>query len=136
MRLRVEAAMTVVKPSTCRLCTAHCPILVMIEGGLPVAVHGDRDAPLFEGYTCPKGRALPAIHANPNRLLHSLRRRPDGSHEQISSEDVVDEIADRLRDVVDRHGPNAVAIYIGTSGAAYPATRSIAAALIRALGTK
>ena len=41
------------------------------------AVHGDREAPLFEGYTCPKGRALPAVHANPGRLLHSLRRRPD-----------------------------------------------------------
>jgi len=49
---------------------------------------------------------------------------------------VVDEIADRLRDVVDRHGPNAVAIYIGTSSAAYPAMGSIAAALITALGSK
>ena len=101
-----------------------------------VEVHGDRDAPLFEGYTCPKGRALPEMHANPNRLLHSLRRRRDGSHEAISSGDVVDEIADRLRDVVDRHGPNAVAIYIGTSSAAYPAMGSIATALLTALGSK
>ena len=128
--------MTTTKTSTCRLCTAMCPIVVTIEDGRAVAVHGDRDAPLFEGYTCPKGRALPEIHANPKRLLHSLRRRPDGSHEQISSEDVVDEIADRLRDVVDRHGPNAVAIYIGTSSAAYPAMGSIAAALLTALGSK
>jgi anaerobic selenocysteine-containing dehydrogenase len=113
-----------------------CPIIVTIEDGRAVTVHGDRDAPLFEGYTCPKGRALPEIHANPKRLLHSLRRRADGSHEQIGSVDVVDEIADRLRDVVDRHGPNAVAIYIGTSSAAYPAMGSIAAALITALGSK
>jgi anaerobic selenocysteine-containing dehydrogenase len=113
-----------------------CPIVVTIEDGRAVAVHGDRDAPLFEGYTCPKGRALPEIHANPKRLLHSLRRRADGSHEQIGSVEVVDEIADRLRAVVDRHGPNAVAIYIGTSSAAYPAMGSIAAALITALGSK
>ena len=128
--------MTVTKTSTCRLCTAMCPIVVTIEDGRAVAVHGDRDAPLFEGYTCPKGRALPEMHANPKRLLHSLRRRPDGSHEQISSGEVVDEVADRLRDVVDRHGPNAVALYIGTSSAAYPALGSIAAALITALGSK
>ena len=51
-----------------------------IEDGRAVEVRGDRDAPLFEGYICPKGRALPEIHANPKRLLHSLRRRPDGSH--------------------------------------------------------
>src|SRR5215470_13841901 len=128
--------MTVTKTSTCRLCTAMCPIVVTIEDGLATEVHGDRDAPLFEGYTCPKGRALPEIHANPKRLLHSLRRRPDGSHEPIRSEDAVAEIADRLRDVVDRHGPNAVAIYIGTSSAAYPAMGSIAAALVTALGSK
>jgi anaerobic selenocysteine-containing dehydrogenase len=113
-----------------------CPIVVTIEDGRAVEVHGDREAPLFEGYTCPKGRALPEMHANPKRLLHSLRRRPDGSHEQISSEDVVDEIADRLRDVVDCHGPNAVAIYIGTSSAAYPAFGSIAASMLTALGSK
>ena len=113
-----------------------CPIVVTIEDGRAVEVHGDRDAPLFEGYTCPKGRALPEIHANPKRLLHSLRRRPDGTHEQIGSADAVAEIAERLRDVVDRHGPNAVAIYIGTSSASYPAMGSIAAALLTALGSK
>jgi anaerobic selenocysteine-containing dehydrogenase len=113
-----------------------CPIVVTIEDGRAVEVHGDRDAPLFEGYTCPKGRALPEIHANPNRLLHSLRRSADGTHEQIGSEDAVAEIADRLRDVVDRYGPNSVAIYIGTSSAAYPAMGSIAAAMLTALGSK
>jgi anaerobic selenocysteine-containing dehydrogenase len=128
--------MTVTKTSTCRLCTAMCPIVVSIEDGRAVAVHGDRDAPLFEGYTCPKGRALPEIHANPKRLLHSLRRRGDGSHERIGSVEVVDEIAERLRHVVDRYGPNAVAIYIGTSSAAYPAMGSIGAAMLTALGSK
>ena len=128
--------MTITKTSTCRLCTAMCPIVVTIEDGRPVAVNGDRDAPLFEGYTCPKGRALPEMHANPARLHHSLRRRADGSHEPISSTDAVDEIADRLRDVVDRHGPNSVAIYIGTAAASYPSMGSIAAAMLTALGSK
>jgi anaerobic selenocysteine-containing dehydrogenase len=128
--------MTITKTSTCRLCTAMCPIVVTIEDGRAVEVHGDREAPLYEGYTCPKGRALPEIHANPKRLLHSLRRRPDGSHEQIGSDEVVNEIADRLRDVVDRHGPNAVAGYIGTASSFYPALGSIAAGLITALGSK
>ena len=128
--------MTSTKTSTCRLCTALCPIVVTIEDGRAVEVHGDREAPLYEGYTCPKGRALPELHANPNRLLHSLRRRADGSHEQISSDEAIDEIADRLRDVVDRHGPGSVAIYIGTAASFYPALGSVAAALLMALGSK
>jgi anaerobic selenocysteine-containing dehydrogenase len=128
--------MRVTKTSTCRLCTALCPIVVTIEDGRAVEVHGDREAPLFEGYTCPKGRALPEIHSNPQRLLHSLRKRPDGTHEPIGSGTAVEEIADRLRDVVDRHGPNSVAIYIGTSSSAYPAMGSMASALVTALGSK
>lgn len=128
--------MTITKTSTCRLCTAMCPIVVTIEDGRAVEVHGDREAPLYEGYTCPKGRALPEVHANPKRLLHSLRRRPDGTHEQIGSDEVVEEIADRLRDVVDRHGPGAVAIYIGTASAFYPALGNVAGSFITALGSK
>ncbi len=128
--------MPITKTSTCRLCTAMCPIVVTIEDGRATEVHGDREAPLFEGYTCPKGRALPEIHANPKRLLHSLRRRADGSHEQISSEDAIAEIADRLQVIVDRYGPSAVATYTGTSSAAYPAMGSIAASMLMALGSK
>jgi len=113
-----------------------CPIVVTIEDGRAVEVHGDREAPLYEGYTCPKGRALPEVHANPKRLLHSLRRRSDGTHEQISSAEAVDEIADRLRDVVGRHGPNSVAVYIGTASAFYPALGNVAGSFITALGSK
>jgi anaerobic selenocysteine-containing dehydrogenase len=109
--------------------------VVTIEDGRAVAVHGDREAPLFEGYTCPKGRALPEIHANPHRLLHSLRKRPDGTHEQISSVQAVEEIADRLRDVIERHGPNAVAVYIGTSNIPYPTMGGMAGALMQAIGS-
>lgn len=126
--------MSVTKTSFCRLCTALCPIVVTLEDGRAVEVHGDRDAPLFEGYTCPKGRALPEIHANPNRLLHSLKRRPDGTHSRISSEDAIAEIADRLKDVVDKHGPNSVAIYVGTSSVGYPTMAGMAASLLQALG--
>src|SRR6516162_6538705 len=121
--------MTVTKTSTCRLCTAMCPIVVTIEDGRAVEVHGDREAPLYEGYTCPKGRALPELHANPGRLLHSLKRGPDGSHAPISSEQAVVEISDQLADIVERHGPSSVAMYIGTSSVGYPTMAGMAAAV-------
>jgi len=127
--------MIVTEPSFCRLCTALCPILVTIEDRRAVEVHGDRDAPLFGGYTCPKGRALPEIHASPDRLLHSLQRRPDGSHEFIHSDQLIVEVAERLGEIVERHGPNAVAMYTGTSNIAYPTMGGMASALLRALGS-
>ncbi len=127
-------ALVTVSKSMCRICTAHCPVLVTVTDGVVTEVKGDRASPLFEGYTCPKGRALPAIHAHPDRLLHSLRRRPDGSHEPIRSEEAVAEIADRLADIVDRHGPDSVALYIGSSNVAHPTVGRLAGALLQALG--
>ena len=127
--------MTSTETSFCRLCTALCPIVVTIEDGRAVAVHGDRDAPLFGGYTCPKGRALPEIHSSPERLLHSLRKRPDGSHERIGSGQLVVEVAERLSEIVDRHGPSSVAMYTGTSNIAYPTMGGMAASMLRALGS-
>jgi anaerobic selenocysteine-containing dehydrogenase len=126
-------AIRVTEPSFCRLCTALCPILVTIEDGRAREVRGDRDAPLFGGYTCPKGRALPEMHSSPERLLRSLKRRPDGSHEAIASEQLIVEVAERLADIVDRHGPNSVAMYTGTSNIAYPTMGGMAASLLRAL---
>ena len=128
--------MSTTSTSTCRLCTALCPIIVRIEDGQAVEVHGDRDAPLYEGYTCPKGRALPELHANPDRLLQSLKRLPDGSHVPISSEDAIAEIAERLADVIERHGPTAVAMYTGTSSVPYPTMPGMAAALMMAIGSR
>jgi anaerobic selenocysteine-containing dehydrogenase len=72
-----------VKPSTCRVCSAYCPVMVTLQDGLVVRVDGNPDAPLYDGFTCPKGRALPALHNNPDRLLHSLKRQPDGSFKPI-----------------------------------------------------
>jgi anaerobic selenocysteine-containing dehydrogenase len=119
----------------CRICTAHCPVLVTLTDGVVTEVKGDRASPLFEGYTCPKGRALPAIHAHPDRLLQSLRRRSDGSHEPIVSDQAVAEIADRLADIVDRYGPDSVALYIGSSNVPHPTVGRLAGALLQALGS-
>lgn len=48
------------RDSFCRLCHAACPIEVDVEDGIKaVAICGDKNDPLFEGYTCIKGRQLP-----------------------------------------------------------------------------
>ena len=68
------------RPSTCRLCSAYCPVVVTLDAGKVVKVEGNHDAPLYGGFICPKGRALPALHNNPDRLLTSMKRQPDGSY--------------------------------------------------------
>lgn len=84
------------------------------DGNRIVAVRGDRTDPLFEGYTCIKGRQLADQYHDPGRLRGPLRRGPDGSFSPASSATVLDEIAARIDAIVHEHGPRAVASYTGT----------------------
>jgi anaerobic selenocysteine-containing dehydrogenase len=112
-----------------------CPILVTIEDGRPVKVEGNREAPLYGGYTCPKGRALPQQHNMPNRLLHCLKRMPDGSHVRISSDDLVEEVAERISRIIDESGPKAVAAYLGNSTVEQPVGTGMMLSFLNAIGS-
>ncbi len=103
------------KKTFCRICHAACPMEVDVEDGRRVvAVRGDRSDPLFEGYTCIKGRQLPDQFNDPARLRGPLQRRPDGTFEPVTSGQALDDIAARIARIVDEHGPRAVASYTGT----------------------
>ena len=120
----------------CRLCHCACPIDAEIEDGRVARVTGVRDDPLYHGYTCSKGRAYPAMHADPERLLQSRKRDADGRHVPISIEQAMDEIAERLTEILDAHGPRSVALYLGTQCAAHPATGALARAWHAGLGSE
>jgi anaerobic selenocysteine-containing dehydrogenase len=122
-------------PSFCRFCHSCCPILVEVEDGRVTKVSGDTENELYHGYTCTKGRALPDQHRDPSRLLHSLKRQPDGSYAPISSAQAIDEIAGRLGEILAEDGPLAIANYGGTYGQVHPATGPMQVAFMDAIGS-
>lgn len=121
-------------PSICRLCLAFCPIEVTVEGGRAVRVAGDRSGTPYDGYTCPKGRALPDQHYSAQRLLRPLKRE-NGALREIASAHAVAEIATRVRKIVDLHGPDAIAFYIGTGVVSNPTGQGPGVAFMKALGS-
>jgi anaerobic selenocysteine-containing dehydrogenase len=116
------------KLTFCRVCHASCPMEADIDDNRVIAVRGVMDDPLFEGYTCIKGRQIPDQMSHPDRIRHPLRRRPDGTFEELTSPEALDEIAAELRRIIDTYGPRAVASYTGTGGyqnsVAVPAARA------------
>ena len=124
-----------VRPSTCRICSAYCPVLVTLDQGQVVKVEGNPGAPLYDGYTCPKGRALPAFHNRPDRLLHSMKRQTDGSYQPIATDLAIAEIAERLKHIIAQHGPRSVAGFLGNPGVEQVATAPVMMSLLRAIGS-
>jgi len=106
----------------CRFCHAACPLHVDVEINatgartqeVVIAVRGIMEDPLFEGYTCIKGRQLADQHHAPNRLRNPLQRSDDGSFIEVTSKDALDDIATRVQAIITAHGPRAVATYTGT----------------------
>jgi len=98
--------------SFCRFCHVLCGVEVDVENDRVVAVRGDPDNAVSRGYTCLKGRAEMERLYHPERLLSS-RKRIAGGWQEIAAEKALDEIAEKLAQIVDRHGPKAVAAYAG-----------------------
>jgi anaerobic selenocysteine-containing dehydrogenase len=120
--------------SFCRVCTSVCGILVEVDGDDVIAVHGDRDHPFSHGYTCPKGRALPQIHHHPDRLERP-QMRVDGTLRDTTWDACLDDLGERLHDIIDRHGPEAVGINFGTGVGMDAVGYRIAQSLHAAIGT-
>jgi anaerobic selenocysteine-containing dehydrogenase len=102
--------------SFCRFCHAVCGIEVDVEDNRAVAVRGDKNHLVSQGYLCVKGRELIAQHMHPDRLRSACRRMPDGTFRDLPSEAAMDEVAARLLALIARDGPTSVAVYSGTHG--------------------
>lgn len=95
-------------------CEPYCGINAEVEGGKIVGVSPDRDHPLSAGYICTKGVNLLGYQNSPDRLLFP-QKRTDGVLRRETWPQVTRDIGRRLRDIVDQHGPRAVATYWGNA---------------------
>ena len=101
------------KRTYCRVCTNQCGMVVEVEGNRIVKIRADREHPLSKGYSCPKGRALGGIHHHPDAITQPLMRK-DGALVPVTWDEALDDIAIRLRGVIDTCGPDAIGVYFGS----------------------
>ena len=98
----------------CRYCHAYCPMVAEVESGKVLSVKPDTSNTMYGGYTCIKGRQLVEQMYQPERLTQTLKKGADGAFTQITSTTAFDEIADKVRHLVEQYGPRAIATYNGT----------------------
>jgi assimilatory nitrate reductase catalytic subunit len=98
----------------CSFCGMQCGIQLKVRDGRLIGFEPWEEFPFNRGMLCPKGvkRYLQSEH--PDRLLTSLQRTATG-FVPISYADALETTARRLREVQDKYGPDAVAVYGGAS---------------------
>lgn len=110
---------TTLTPTHCRICEPMCPLVAETdEHGTVVAIHPDREHPVSGGFACHKGTSFGAVHHDPNRLNHPLRRvnpktDPHGVFEEVTWDEAFADIGDRLRTIRATYGTEAVGCYWG-----------------------
>jgi anaerobic selenocysteine-containing dehydrogenase len=101
------------RPTACILCSRNCGLEVLLADGHLTRIRGDRRHPLSRGYLCQKATRLDHYQNHADRLSAPLRRRSDGSFEEVSWETAIAEVAARIRAIRDAHGGRALAYYGG-----------------------
>jgi anaerobic selenocysteine-containing dehydrogenase len=90
---------------------------IAVQDGKVVEIRGDREHPESRGVLCPKGRAAIDILYSPDRLKYPLKRvgqRGEGKWERISWDQAMDLLAEKLQQVKDVFGPEAVWFHKGS----------------------
>ncbi len=101
------------RPTACILCSINCGLEVRTEDRSIVRVRGDKSHPGSQGYTCEKGLRVGWYQDARDRITSPMRRRPDGTYEEVGWDTAIAEVADRLGAVRDEHGGASIFYYGG-----------------------
>lgn len=96
----------------CHLCEAICGLTIETRDEQIVSIKGDAQDSFSRGHICPKAVALQDIQNDPDRLRHPMRRIGN-EWQAIEWDEAFSLVAERLAEIRERHGNNAVAVYQG-----------------------
>nr|WP_290669297.1 molybdopterin-dependent oxidoreductase [Ardenticatena sp.] len=94
----------------CRFCGVGCGLLIGVRNGKAVAVKGDPNSPVNKGLACVKGyHSILALYGK-DRLKTAYVRR-NGKLEPVPIAEALDLVAQKMKETIEQHGKDAVAIY-------------------------
>lgn len=123
------------QPTACILCECNCGIVVQIENRSIAKIRGDKNHPASQGYTCNKALRLDHYQNNRNRLTSPLRRRDDGTFEEIDWDTAIAEIAQGFATIRDDHGGDKI-FYYGGGGQGNHLGGAYSGAFLKAIGSR
>jgi anaerobic selenocysteine-containing dehydrogenase len=122
------------KKTFCSLCYHNCGLEIQTEGYRITQVRPDKNHPRTIGYICRKGMKIAHYQDHKERLTRPLKREGD-EFTKISWDQAISEIAERLKKVLNRHGPRALA-YMGGGGQGCHMETGFGRTLLTSLGSQ
>lgn len=122
------------KRTSCVLCYHNCGLEVQAGGGKILKVRADKNHPRTKGYLCRKGTKIPFYQSHQERLTHPLKRHGE-DFRKISWDQAIDEISAKLKEILNRRGPRALA-YMGGGGQGCHVEAGFGRTLLTALGSQ
>ena len=101
------------KPTACVLCSENCGLEVQIEGRRLARIKGDRRHVSSKGYLCDKALHLDHYQNHRDRVTTPLRRTTAGTFEAVDWDTAITDIAQRILQLRENHGPRCLAFYGG-----------------------
>ena len=98
----------------CRICESLCGLEVDVDGGRVVKIRADDGHVATRGFSCPKGIHQHEIYSSPDRLLAPEKRTGD-AWERVGWDRALREIGAKVRSLRAEHGPDSIAMYVGTA---------------------
>jgi anaerobic selenocysteine-containing dehydrogenase len=108
------------KKVNCASCDIKCSVLADVEDNKILRIRRDPNHPITPQSLCNKGAAFPDQIYHKDRILYPLKsvgKRGEGKWARVSWDEAMDEIADRLKTIVNRYGAESLA---ATAGAIVP----------------
>ena len=99
--------------SICFMCTVRCPIEVVVANDDVVWIQGNPYVPGIEGALCAKGSAgLALLHDHERPQYPMIRTGPRGAGQwrRASWDEALDYVADKLKEIIFKHGPESVVL--------------------------
>ncbi|MBI5844090.1 MAG: molybdopterin-dependent oxidoreductase [Deltaproteobacteria bacterium] len=118
----------------CVLCSQNCGIEVLVRDNRMVKIRPDKTNPRSRGYICRKGLNVFHHQHNADRLTHPLKRHGKG-FQKITWEQAFSEIAGKLSNILEKHGPRSFA-YMGGGGQGCHFDAPFGICFMRALGSQ
>ena len=88
----------------CPFCQVRCTYRARVSGGKVLSLTGEKGNYWTGGAMCPKGVSIVELIGSPYRITEPMRRKENGEWERVTYAQAVDMVAERMAEVIKKHG--------------------------------